>query len=74
VTFRSAIACAGLCLIHLGREDLPPEQRMQQFPNQDSWKRYISTCILKYIETYDPTSLQCPYPRCPVTCHLETDL
>ncbi|EXA32207.1 hypothetical protein FOVG_16578 [Fusarium oxysporum f. sp. pisi HDV247] len=69
VTFRHATACAGYCPAHLGRADLPADERMQQWTDQTAWKRHISECIPNYIKGQeDMNSLSCPHFRCPVVC------
>ena len=67
VTFRQATACAGYCPVHLGRTDLPADERMTQFPDLTAWKKHISRCIPEYIEKHDANSLLCPHPLCPVS-------
>ncbi len=66
VTFRQATACAGYCPVHLGRTDLPADERMTQYPDLTAWKKHISRCIPEYIEEHDANSLSCPHPLCPV--------
>lgn len=66
ITFRHATACAGYCPVHLGRGDLAADKRMQQYPDQNAWRRHIFKCIPTYIQTRpDPTHLSCPHPDCP---------
>jgi hypothetical protein len=68
VTFRKATACAGYCPVHLGRIDLPADERMTQYSDRTAWQRHISRCIPQYIKKHDANSLPCPHPLCPILC------
>jgi hypothetical protein len=75
VTSRHAIAWTGYCPAHLGRTDLPADERMQQWTDQTSWKRHISECIPNNIQSQeDMNSLSCPHFRCSVVCCSAEDL
>ncbi len=74
VKFRKATAYTECCPVHLGKVNLPADQRLQQFPEQNSWQKHISRYILQYIKTYDPTFLPYPHLRYPITYHSEQDL
>ncbi|KAI8687043.1 C2H2-type domain-containing protein [Fusarium sp. Ph1] len=74
VSFRHAIACAGHCLVHLGRSDLPAEERMRQWSDLDAWKRHLLQCLSAYLSTRRGlSSLSCPHPKCPTEVSTEKD-
>ncbi|KAF4998781.1 hypothetical protein FDECE_11709 [Fusarium decemcellulare] len=67
VLFRNAIARAGYCPVHLGKEECPAHQRLRQFWDKSGWQRHVSTCVLQYIQAVkSPDNLSCPHPDCPV--------
>jgi len=75
IIFRNATACAGYCPVHLGRTDLPADERMLQYPDPSAWRRHISDCIAAYIRTRpDSAHLPCPHPECPVVTYSDEDL
>ncbi|CVL08763.1 uncharacterized protein FMAN_06804 [Fusarium mangiferae] len=73
VTHRHAVACAGYCPVHLGRTDLPVEERMRQWSDQDAWKRHISRCLATYLVQQQGQTISCPHPKCPVEVQFEKD-
>ncbi|KAF4458660.1 carbonic anhydrase 2 [Fusarium albosuccineum] len=67
VLFRNAIARAGYCPVHFGKEECPAHQRLRQFWDKSGWQRHVSTCVLQYIQAAkSPDNLPCPHPDCPV--------
>lgn len=74
ILFRGAIACAGYCPVHLGRVDLPIDERMQQYDDRSAWQRHILHYLPQYIEKCNSTHLPCPHPECSVVCDSKRNL
>ncbi|OAQ63869.1 carbonic anhydrase [Purpureocillium lilacinum] len=74
IVFRHAVACAGYCPVHLGRQDLPAHQRMTQYVDKSSWKRHLSDCLPAYIMGQDPSNFACPHTLCPAVFNSSDDL
>jgi len=74
VVFRHAVACAGYCPVHLGRQDMPAHKRMKQFTDKTCWQRHVSACLARYFASRGPGNFACPHGLCPVSCNSANEL
>ncbi|KAK4095597.1 hypothetical protein Purlil1_393 [Purpureocillium lilacinum] len=74
IVFRHAVACAGYCPVHLGRQELPAHQRMTHYVDKYSWKRHLSDCLPAYIMGQGPSNFACPHMLCPAAFNSSDDL
>lgn len=75
IIFRNAMVCPGYCPVHLGSQNYPASQRLQQFWDRTGWQRHISVCVSAFIKGQpDHTQLQCPHLECPVVALSPEDL